>query len=101
MPNSTIEQAARGVDIASAPIYGEPATKPNPAIRVAFVLHAMQVAGAEVLVKETIQRLGQRILPTIFCLDHVGPLGERLRRDGVDVHCFHRRPGRDWRVAWR
>ena len=30
-------------------------------IRVGFVMHAMQVAGAEVLVAETIRRLGKLI----------------------------------------
>jgi glycosyltransferase involved in cell wall biosynthesis len=85
----------------------EPARGPNgrpeqhPPLRVAFVLHAMQVAGAEVLVAETVRRLAGRIAPTVFCLDAVGPLGERLRAEGVEVVCLGRRPGRDWRVAWR
>jgi N-acetyl-alpha-D-glucosaminyl L-malate synthase BshA len=70
-------------------------------VRVAFVLHVMQVAGAEVLVAETIRRLAGQIRPTIFCLDAIGSLGERLRAEGVEVVCLHRRPGRDWRVAWR
>jgi glycosyltransferase involved in cell wall biosynthesis len=70
-------------------------------IRVGFVLHVMQVAGAEVLVAETVRRLAGRVEPTVFCLDAVGPLGEQLRGDGVEVVCLGRRPGRDWRVAWR
>ena len=45
------------------------------AIRVGFVVHAMQVAGAEMLVRETIHRLGDRIESTIFCLDSVGRIG--------------------------
>ena len=61
----------------------------------------MQVAGAEVLVAETIRRLGRQIQPTVFCLDAVGPLGEQLRTEGVEVVCLGRRPGRDWRIAWR
>jgi glycosyltransferase involved in cell wall biosynthesis len=68
-------------------------------IRVAFVLHVMQVAGAEVLVAETIRRLGARIDPTILCLDAVGPLGEQLQAEGIPVVSFGRRPGRDWRVV--
>jgi glycosyltransferase involved in cell wall biosynthesis len=68
---------------------------------VAFVLHAMQVAGAEVLVKETIQQLGTRIQPTVLCLDAIGPLGHQLQGQGIDVICLDRKPGRDWRVAWR
>jgi glycosyltransferase involved in cell wall biosynthesis len=72
-----------------------------PPLRVGFVLHSMQVAGAEILVAETIRRLGKRIRPTLFCLDFVGTLGEQLGREGVDVVCLGRQPGRDWGVVWR
>jgi glycosyltransferase involved in cell wall biosynthesis len=68
-------------------------------IRVAFVVHLMQVAGAEVLVRETIRRLRSRIAPTIFCLDAVGRIGEELVAEGVDLVCFNRRPGRDFGVS--
>jgi N-acetyl-alpha-D-glucosaminyl L-malate synthase BshA len=71
------------------------------AIRVGFVLHVMQVAGAEVLVSEIIGRLGTRIQPVIFCLDSVGALGERLQAQGVDVVTLDRRPGLDFGVARR
>jgi glycosyltransferase involved in cell wall biosynthesis len=70
-------------------------------VRVAFVVHLMQVAGAEVLVRETIRRLGSRIAPTIFCLDAVGRIGEELMAEGVDLVCFGRKPGRDWAVSRR
>jgi glycosyltransferase involved in cell wall biosynthesis len=70
-------------------------------IRVAFVVHVMQVAGAEVLVCETIARLGSRIEPVVFCLDQVGPLGDRLRQQGVPVIAFNRRPGMDWSLFGR
>lgn len=73
---------------------------PTP-VRVAFVLHVMQVAGAEVLVVETIRRLGARIAPVVLCLDAVGPLGEQLRAEGVPVISFDRRPGLDWRLFGR
>lgn len=61
----------------------------------------MQVAGAEVLVAETIRRLGPRLDPTVLCLDAVGALGERLQREGVAVVSLGRRPGRDYRMAFR
>lgn len=61
----------------------------------------MQVAGAEVLVRETIRRLKGRITPTIFCLDAVGRIGEELQAEGVDLICFDRKPGRDWGVSRR
>ncbi len=70
-------------------------------MRVGFVLHVMQVAGAEVLVREVIRRLGARIVPTVFCLDAVGPIGEDLIRDGVEVLALGRRPGWDFKVAKR
>jgi glycosyltransferase involved in cell wall biosynthesis len=68
-------------------------------IRLGMVVHVMQVAGAEVLVRETIRRLAGKITPTIFCLDAVGQIGEELVREGVDLVCFNRRPGRDWSVS--
>ena len=70
-------------------------------IRVGFVLHVMQVAGAEVLVDETIRRLGARIDPVVFCLDAVGTLGERLLADKIPVIAYGRRPGVDWSVSRR
>ncbi|CAN5601356.1 N-acetyl-alpha-D-glucosaminyl L-malate synthase BshA [soil metagenome] len=72
----------------------------TPPIRVGFVVHVMQVAGAEVLVRETIRRLGSAIVPTVFCLDRVGTIGEDLVAQGVDLVCLNRRPGRDWKVSW-
>src|SRR4051812_30782909 len=70
-------------------------------IRVGFVLHVMNVAGAEVLVAEMVRRLAGRIDPTILCLDGVGAIGERLSAGGVEVVHLGRRPGRDLRVAVR
>ena len=61
----------------------------------------MQVAGAEVLVAETIRRLGSRIEPVVFCVDSVGGLGEIMRGEGVEVLAFDRRPGLDLRLVWR
>jgi glycosyltransferase involved in cell wall biosynthesis len=66
-----------------------------------FVLHAMQVAGAEMLVVEIVRRMGGSFEPTIICLDGVGPLGEQLRMDGVEVINLSRRPGKDLRAVWR
>lgn len=70
-------------------------------LRVGFVLHVMQVAGAEVLTREMIRRLGDRIRPTVFCLDAVGRIGEEMVREGLDLVCLDRRPGWDWRVSLR
>lgn len=70
-------------------------------LRVGFVLHVMQVAGAEVLVREMARRLAGRVTPTVFCLDAVGRIGEELLAEGVEVVCLGRRPGRDWGVGRR
>ncbi|HAY80138.1 MAG TPA: glycosyl transferase family 1, partial [Planctomycetaceae bacterium] len=70
-------------------------------LRVGFVMHIMQVAGAEVLVAEIIRRLGERIQPTIFCLDGIGTLGEQLQQQGIDVVCLNRQPGFDRSLAFR
>jgi glycosyltransferase involved in cell wall biosynthesis len=78
----------------------QPGRRGEP-IRVGFVLHVMQVAGAEFLVAETIRRLAGLIEPTVLCLDAVGALGERLLCEGIPVVVLGRRPGRDWRLAWR
>ena len=78
-----------------------PITSPSRVPRVAFVLHVMQVAGAEMLVAETIRQLAGQIEPVILCLDAIGPLGEVLRAEGTPVVCLNRKPGRDWGLAWR
>ncbi len=73
----------------------------NGALRVAFVVHVMYVAGAEVLVAETIRRLGPRLTPVVFCLDAIGELGEQLRAEGIDVVSLERKPGLDLSVVSR
>ena len=74
---------------------------PSSPIRVGFVLHGLQVAGAEMLVLQIIERLRGRIRPTIFCLDGVGALGEQLKSLDAEIVPLDRRPGRDLRVSWR
>ena len=64
-------------------------------------MHVMQVAGAEVLVKQIIERLGDRMDPTVLCLDDLGELGHQLRDAGVPVAVLDRRPGLDRQVAKR
>ncbi|QDS96367.1 Putative glycosyltransferase EpsD [Roseimaritima multifibrata] len=64
-------------------------------------MHVMQVAGAEVLVTQVIKKLARQIEPTVFCLDAIGELGERLQAEGVPVVCLDRKPGLDLAVAKR
>jgi glycosyltransferase involved in cell wall biosynthesis len=70
-------------------------------IPTGFVVHVMQMAGAERLVVETIRRLGSRIHPAVFCLDAEGTLGKDLTAGGVDLVVLGRRPGLDLGVARR
>jgi glycosyltransferase involved in cell wall biosynthesis len=70
-------------------------------IRVGFCLHAMQVAGAEVLVSQIIRSLSERIEPHIFCLDSIGQLGQELQSQGIPVVVLHRTPGIDLSLAKR
>lgn len=59
----------------------------------------MQVAGAEMLVAETIRRLGSKIDPVVLCLDGIGELGMRLQEEGVPVLELGRQPGFDLQVS--
>ncbi len=70
-------------------------------IRVGFVLHGMQVAGAEMLVLQIIRRLKEQIHATAFCLDQAGELAAELSKQNCEVITLERRPGRDFRAAWR
>jgi glycosyltransferase involved in cell wall biosynthesis len=70
-------------------------------IRIAFVLHVMQVAGAEMLVAGIIRRLAPTLDPVVLCLDDLGQLGERMQHEGVPVVVLGRRPGLDWSTSGR
>jgi L-malate glycosyltransferase len=70
-------------------------------VRIGFVMHVMQVAGAEVLVKQIIERLAGKIDATVFCLDGLGTLGQHLVDHGTPVVVLGRRPGLDWKVTKR
>jgi glycosyltransferase involved in cell wall biosynthesis len=87
--------------VLAPPADASPAAKPSERIRVGFVMHVMQVAGAEMLVARLIRDLQSLIEPTIFCLDGVGELGETLQGEGVEVMSLNRRPGRDWGLVKR
>jgi L-malate glycosyltransferase len=70
-------------------------------MRVLHVLHNMSFGGAEVLVYDFVRATRETTTPSLACLDGVGPLGERLRNDGVRVEHLHRSPGLDVRVIAR
>lgn len=70
-------------------------------LRVGFVLHVMQVAGAEMLVADTIMRIGSGLEPVVFCIDSVGQLGERMIAKGIPVIAYGRKTGMDFSVSRR
>jgi len=78
-----------------------PNTTNTKKIRVGFVMHVMQVAGAEVLVTQIIEQLSDRIEATVFCLDALGELGQKLLDAGIPVIVLGRKPGLDRDVAKR
>lgn len=66
-------------------------TKPT----ICQVLHSLTVGGAEVLAADLARRMGDRYRFLFACLDHLGTLGEELRREGFEVAVIERRPGVD------
>jgi glycosyltransferase involved in cell wall biosynthesis len=65
------------------------------------LLHGLQVGGAEVLAVRLARELGSAYQFLFVCLDELGSLGEELRREGAEVLTLKRRPGVDWRCAYR
>lgn len=74
-------------------------SKASPVI--AFILHQMHVAGAEVLSANLARCLRSQFQFVFFCLDAVGPLGQQLAKEGFEVIDLGRRPGIDWSVSLR
>ncbi|MFY7968266.1 MAG: glycosyltransferase, partial [Pirellulaceae bacterium] len=64
-------------------------------------MHLMQVAGAEVLVTQIIDRLKERFDFHVICLDGLGQLGEQLVERGTSVVVLGRKPGIDWQTVSR
>jgi glycosyltransferase involved in cell wall biosynthesis len=73
-------------------------TNTGDALRIGFVMHAMETAGAELLVERLIHSAQGRLKPTIFCLDSLGKRGEQMRMDGMDVISLSRQSGIDWHL---
>ena len=70
-------------------------------VRGAYVMHALQGAGAEGRVSESIRGAQDRLDPVILCLDEIGALGEELRQEGVPVEVLGRQPGIDFTLVRR
>jgi sugar transferase (PEP-CTERM/EpsH1 system associated) len=68
---------------------------------VCQLLHGLEVGGAEVLAARLGRRLRDAYRFLFVCLDHLGSLGEGLRKEGFPVVVLGRQPGIDWRCVWR
>jgi len=71
-------------------------------LRVMHVLLTMGVGGAEKLVYDMVRCLDPAtVSSSVCCLQDMGPLGEKLREQGVPVFFHERRQGVDWSmVGW-
>ncbi len=68
---------------------------------VCQLLHSLKVGGAEVLAARLARQLRGAYRFVFACLDELGTLGEELQSEGFPVEVLGRRPGLDWRCAWR
>ncbi len=67
-------------------------------MKVCHVMHTMGVGGAEVLISNMIRRGSPEVEFCVVLLDEMGPLGDQLAGEGIEVRCVGRRPGVDWRL---
>jgi glycosyltransferase involved in cell wall biosynthesis len=68
---------------------------------VCQLLHSLKVGGAEVLAARLARQLARDCRFLFVCLDELGTLGAELRGEGFHVEVLQRKPGLDWRCAWR
>lgn len=68
--------------------------------RVIYMAHAFMVGGAEEMVLNLVKHLPRRFEPVILCLHSAGPIGEEIRKTGVEFHVLGVTPGvrRPWHV---
>ena len=70
--------------------------------KILHVVISMVVGGAERLVYDMVRYpIFTANPPVVCCMDAVGELGEKLRKDGYIVYCKGRRPGLDFEmITW-
>jgi glycosyltransferase involved in cell wall biosynthesis len=61
--------------------------------RVAYVAHAFMMGGAEEMVLNLVRYLPERFEPVIVCINQAGPMGEEIRKTGVEFHVLGLDPG--------
>lgn len=78
-----------------------PAPGPDDRPVIVHVLHTLNAAGAEVLVRDLAAATEDRYRTIVVALDSDGPLRTAFEARGVEVHVLRRRPGVDWSCATR
>lgn len=66
--------------------------------RVVYMAHAFMVGGAEEMVLNLVRHLPDRFEPVVVCLNTAGPIGEEIRKTGVEFHVLGLDPG--FRHPW-
>jgi len=77
----------------------QPAAGSDDRPTIVHVLHTLNAAGAEVLVRDLCGATGDRYRSIVIALDGEGPLRAALEARGAVVYALHRRPGLDWACA--
>lgn len=81
-----------------AQLFRERALRPAP-VTLLYVIWGLEVGGAEKVVELLATHCDRRSYrPLVACLHRLGPLADRLRRQGIPVFCLGKRRGLDLRV---
>jgi glycosyltransferase involved in cell wall biosynthesis/acetyltransferase-like isoleucine patch superfamily enzyme len=68
---------------------------------IAYVVHSLNFGGAEQLAVRMSLALSDQFHMHVLCLDEPGVWAQKLRDEGITVHCLWRQPGFDLNVARR
>lgn len=73
----------------------------GPPLRVLHVTYDMRIGGTEQVIRNLLRATDPtQVAMEIFCIEEpLGPWGEALRNEGVNIHSCTRRPGFDLRVV--
>ena len=68
--------------------------------RIAYVVHSLNLGGAERLAADMALALNQEFDIQVLCLDEPGLWAQTLRNKNIAVHCLYRQPGLDLRIPY-
>lgn len=71
---------------------------PDKQYRILHVTFNMGIGGTEQVIRQLVEATSRlEIVSEIVCIDgNVGPIGDALKKSGVQVHCVNRATGLDW-----